>query len=182
MLFRIPAGITILKEGEVNPELYKLISGNCEVYTGYGTERESILGILSKGAYFGEIGFFSGKPSIYTVVAYTDVMLERIETTEFQKYVTEHYEDMLALMKNMTESMYNLRFNMELMAKDAERNKRIVTADTQDISGDLDTQNSSGDKEAIGSTIRNNDAYLREQLKKYNLMGMKSITFYTAKG
>ena len=36
MLFRIPAGITILKEGEVNPELYKLISGNCEVYTGYG--------------------------------------------------------------------------------------------------------------------------------------------------
>ncbi|MBR4174680.1 MAG: hypothetical protein IKR56_05020, partial [Lachnospiraceae bacterium] len=116
------------------------------------------------------------------VVAYTDVMLERIETTEFQKYVTEHYEDMLALMKNMTESMYNLRFNMELMAKDAERNKRIVTADTQDISGDLDTHNSSGDKEAIGSTIRNNDAYLREQLKKYNLMGMKSITFYTAKG
>ena len=172
MLFRIPAGITILKEGEVNPELYKLISGNCEVYTGYGTERESILGILSKGAYFGEIGFFSGKPSIYTVVAYTDVMLERIETTEFQKYVTEHYEDMLALMKNMTESMYSLRFNMELMAKDAEQ-KKI---------NDLDTHNSSGDKEAIGSTIRNNDAYLREQLKKYNLMGMKSITFYTAKG
>ena len=179
MLFRIPAGITILKEGEVNPELYKLISGNCEVYTGYGTERESILGILSKGAYFGEIGFFSGKPSIYTVVAYTDVMLERIETTEFQKYVTEHYEDMLALMKNMTESMYNLRFNMELMAKDAESEK---TAEAAAISDSQGIPEKSGDTGAVNSIVRNNDAYLREQLKRYNLMGMKSITFYTAKG
>ena len=179
MLFRIPAGITILKEGEVNPELYKLISGNCEVYTGYGTERESILGILSKGAYFGEIGFFSGKPSIYTVVAYTDVMLERIETTEFQKYVTEHYEDMLALMKNMTESMYNLRFNMELMAKDSEREKTSEAAAISDSQG---IPEKSGDTGAVNSIVRNNDAYLREQLKRYNLMGMKSITFYTAKG
>ena len=134
---------------------------------------------MSTGAYFGEIGFFSGKPSIYTVVAYTDVMLERIETTEFQKYVTEHYEDMLALMKNMTESMYNLRFNMELMAKDAEQKKINESMDTSDTQG---TSEKSGDTGAVNSIVRNNDAYLREQLKKYNLMGMKSITFYTAKG
>ncbi len=154
MVYTIPAGVTILKEGEVNLELFKLISGNCEVYTDYGTERESILGILSKGAFFGEIGFFSGKASIYTVVAYSEVEIEKIPIAEFKNYFIAHSDDLLALMKNMSESMYNLRFNMELMAREAQVPEKASSA--------------------------GNDAYLREQLKKYNLLGMKSISFYTA--
>ncbi len=135
-------------------DMYKLESGNCEVYTGYGTEHESILGILSKGAYFGEIGFFAQKPSIYTVISYTDVLIDRIIITEFQKYAQEHYEDMLSLMKNMTDSMYNLKFNMDLMMREEENRKKDATA---------------------------GDMYMREQLKKYNLVGMKSLSFFSSK-
>ena len=153
MIFTIPAGVTVLREGEVNMDLYKLMGGNCEVYTGYGTERESILGILSRGAYFGETGFFSQKPSIYTVVTYSDVVVERIVIAEFERYVRDHYKDIFSLMQNMTNTMYNLKFNMDLMVRETENKNNANNL---------------------------NDHYLREQLKRYNLLGMKSISFFTS--
>lgn len=38
MLMKIPEGTVIIREGEVNMDMYKIISGNAEIYTGYGTD------------------------------------------------------------------------------------------------------------------------------------------------
>ena len=37
-IYEVPEGTTILQEGEVNLDMYKIIQGHVEMYTGYGTE------------------------------------------------------------------------------------------------------------------------------------------------
>jgi len=37
-LITVPEDIVILREGEVNLDMYKLVSGHVEMYTGYETE------------------------------------------------------------------------------------------------------------------------------------------------
>ncbi len=36
-IYDVPEGITILTEGEINLDMYKIVSGHVEMYTGYGT-------------------------------------------------------------------------------------------------------------------------------------------------
>ena len=45
-----PAESLILKEGEVNLDMYKIIQGKAEMYMGYGTDKEVLLGIIGPGA------------------------------------------------------------------------------------------------------------------------------------
>ena len=119
MLINIPAGTVIIQEGEANMDMYKIVSGNVELYTGYGTEQETILGIKSKDDYFGEMGLFSGgKPAIYTVVAYSDLLLMRITDADVQDFIMNNHVDVLNIMKHMANSMYSLKYAMNLYAED----------------------------------------------------------------
>ena len=118
MLMKIPEGTVIVKEGEANMDMYKIVSGCVEAYTGYGTERESILGILGKGQYFGEIGLLSQKPSIYTIVAYSDVAVMRITMTEIDEYIKTNHHDILEIMQKMAETMYSMKYSMDMVMDD----------------------------------------------------------------
>ncbi len=54
-----PEGSLILKEGDVNLDMYKIIQGKAEMYIGYGTEHEVLVGIIGAGACFGELGLLT---------------------------------------------------------------------------------------------------------------------------
>ena len=125
MMIQIPAGTTILTENEVNMDMYKIISGSVEMYVGYGTENESLLGILSKGAYFGEIGLLTQKPAIYTVIAYSDVTVLRITMADIDDYIKTNHHDILALLQHMAESMYNMQYSMQLVMDDMEAKSKF---------------------------------------------------------
>ncbi|MCR4685678.1 MAG: hypothetical protein K5649_09455 [Lachnospiraceae bacterium] len=45
-LFEVPAGTTILSEGECNLDMYKIVKGEAEMYVGYGTDHETLVGII----------------------------------------------------------------------------------------------------------------------------------------
>ena len=120
MMIQIPEGTTILTENEVNMDMYKIISGSVELYVGYGTENESLLGILSKGSYFGEIGLFAQKPAIYTVIAYSDVTVLRITMSDIDDYIKTNHHDILALLQHMAGSLYNMQCSMQLVMDDLE--------------------------------------------------------------
>ncbi len=129
MTLQIPAGTVILAENEVNMDMYKIVSGSVEVYSGYGTDKEAILGILSKGSYFGEIGLLSKKPAIYTVVAYSDVLLLRITMNEIDLYIKNNHHDILAIMQHMAETMYSLKYSMDMVLEDVEKNSESQSAE-----------------------------------------------------
>ncbi len=118
MMYRIPERTVVLSENEVNMDMYMIKSGHVELYKGYKTEEETLLGIMGKGKCFGEIGLLTGKPSIYTVVAYDDVELIRIPIDNFEEYVKENPKIAVLIMMNMAKTMYNLKFDIDLLAKE----------------------------------------------------------------
>ncbi len=118
MFTKVQEGWVIIQEGEVNMDMYKLVSGKAEVYVGYGTENETVIGILSEGSYFGELGLLTQKPSIYTIVMYSDGLLFRITMNEIGDYIKNNERDILAIMRHMANSMYSLKLNIDLLSAD----------------------------------------------------------------
>ncbi len=124
MFYTIPAGTTIIREGDANTDMYKIITGHVELYSGYGTENEAILGIKSKDDYFGEMGLFSGgKPAIYTAIAYSDLLVVKIKEKDILKFILDNHSDVLRIMKNMAESMYRMQYAMNLYVEDLMKEK-----------------------------------------------------------
>ena len=118
MLYKVTEGMVIVHEGEVNMDMYKLVAGKAEVYVGYGTERETVIGILAEGSYFGELGLLAQKPAIYTIVMYSDGLLLRITMNEIEEYIRSNERDILVIMKHMANSMYNLKLNIDMLSED----------------------------------------------------------------
>ncbi len=117
-IITVPEGITILKEGEVNLDMYKIIKGNVEMYTGYGTENEVLLGILGPGACFGEFGILLRKPAIYTIVTYSDVQLFRVAESELFNFVESNSESIVQIMKNMAGMMMTMQQNITQLSQE----------------------------------------------------------------
>ena len=119
MMTRVPEGTVILREGEESIDMYKILSGRVELYRGYGTGDEAIIGIKSKDDYFGETGLLTGgKPALYTVVAYSDVLLLRITQTDIEDYIQKNHVDILRIMQSMANTMYNIKYSMDMIMDD----------------------------------------------------------------
>ena len=119
MVIKVPEGTVIMHEGEANMDMYKIISGNVELYRGYETKDEAIIGIKSKDDYFGEMGLLTGgKPAIYTVVTYSDVLLLRITEKDIDDFILKNHVDVLRIMQSMANSMYNIKFSMDMILDD----------------------------------------------------------------
>lgn len=114
-LVKFPAESIILKEGEVNLDMYKIVQGNAELYTGYGTDKEVLLGIIGPQACFGEFGLLMQAPSIYTVVAFSDIYAMRITAGEMGDFVQENHKNVIDIMKNMARTMMVMQKQIDLM-------------------------------------------------------------------
>ncbi|MCR5357117.1 MAG: cyclic nucleotide-binding domain-containing protein [Lachnospiraceae bacterium] len=114
-LVKFPRDTVILKEGVVNLDMYKIVQGHAEMYTGYGTDKEVLIGIIGSQSCFGEFGLLLEEPSIYTVVAYSDVYAIRINASNFGRFLQENQRDMIAIMKNMARSMTAMRKQIDLL-------------------------------------------------------------------
>lgn len=95
----------ILKEGEVNLDMYKIIQGRAEMYMGYGTDNEVLLGIIGPGACFGELGLLLQAPSIYTIIAYSDVYAIRVTPDRMGNFIEQNQTTILQIMKDMARTM-----------------------------------------------------------------------------
>ena len=112
---RVPADRVILREGNANNEMYKIISGRAICYLNHGTDDEYILGSLKEGKTFGEYSLLTGKPGIYTVTAYTDMLLMRIERGEFMKFIEVNAMNSVEIMQNMASMMNVMKVNIDMM-------------------------------------------------------------------
>lgn len=124
-IYEIPEGTMILKEGEINLDMYKILSGHVEMYTGYGTDNEILIGIIGAGTCFGEFGILTGKPAIYTIIAYSKVKLLRVTEGLMGQFIQENRDDILKIMKNMATNMMRMQHQInqlseELMLKNQE--------------------------------------------------------------
>ncbi|MBQ3764745.1 MAG: cyclic nucleotide-binding domain-containing protein, partial [Synergistaceae bacterium] len=70
---------------------------------------------LKEGQTFGEFSILTGKPCIYTVTAYTDMLLLRIGREEFIKFLELNAANSVSIMKNMAAMMNVMKVNIDMM-------------------------------------------------------------------
>ena len=109
----------ILSEGEVNSEMYKIISGRAVCYLGYGTDDEYLIGTLKEGQCFGEYSLLTAKPGICTFVAYTDMLLLRVDREEFSRFIEMNTDNALGIMRNMANMINVLKVNIDMLREEA---------------------------------------------------------------
>lgn len=123
-MIQVPEGSQILTEGELNLDMYKIVSGHAEVYTGFGTDTETLIGIIGPGACFGEFGMLLEKPAIYTVIAYSDMLLLRITKGELGDFVQQNHKNIVDIMQNMAQTMMTMRTQIDLLITELSEGKK----------------------------------------------------------
>lgn len=113
-------GDIILKEDEINEYLFKIINGHAEVYIGYRTDHEALIKILGEQSCFGELGMLLHKPSIYTVVAFSDVLVMKIPEDSFGEFVKTNHQVVLNMLRNTTETMLTFKLHIDLLLQEIE--------------------------------------------------------------
>ena len=85
----VPAGRSVVVEGEVADAFYVVVAGELEVAAvGERGVEPVLLATLGAGTYFGEIGLIGRIPRTATVTAYTECTLLRIEGQDFLDALT----------------------------------------------------------------------------------------------
>jgi MFS family permease len=80
----VPAGTTVIREGDPADDLYLVADGTLEVHaSGSGGGAQGLVNVLTVGAHFGEIGLLEGIPRTASVVAVTPATLVRIDGDDF---------------------------------------------------------------------------------------------------
>lgn len=115
---RVAADRVILREGKTNSEMYKIVSGRALCFVNYGTDDEYLLGSLKDGKTFGEYSLLTGKPGIYTVTAYTDMLLMRIARGEFVRFIETNAGNSVSIMQNMAAMMNVMKVNIDMMSNE----------------------------------------------------------------
>ncbi len=118
MIYEVPQGTTILSEGETNLDMYKIMSGHVEMYTGYGTENEVLIGMLGPGACFGEFGLLTGKPAIYTIITYDTTRILRITEELMSDFMMNNQDSVLQIMRNMANNMLRMQHQITQLGEE----------------------------------------------------------------
>ena len=137
-IYEIPPDTMILREGEINLDMYKIVSGHVEMYTGYGTPNEVLIGLLGPGTCFGEFGILTGQPAIYTIITYSKTKILRVTEGLMGDFIQENKDDILQIMRNMATNMTRMQHQINQLSRELEevtenRTKRD-TADNKDDS------------------------------------------------
>eukprot|EP01104_Vermistella_antarctica_P012588 TRINITY_DN3678_c0_g1_i1.p1 TRINITY_DN3678_c0_g1~~TRINITY_DN3678_c0_g1_i1.p1 ORF type:complete len:1033 (+),score=246.66 TRINITY_DN3678_c0_g1_i1:239-3337(+) len=93
---KVPAGVTLMKEGEVTNKFYVIESGQVNVFESHGTSNEKLLIKLVRGQFFGESCLINsceegaGKPQslcMASVVTYSSCRLLVVRAERFRELV-----------------------------------------------------------------------------------------------
>ncbi len=123
----------IIREGEVYHEMYKIVSGSVAVYLRYGEKDEHLIGIISKSKCFGEMHVLSEQPSIYTVIAYKEVLLMRITKDSLEEFIANNPQNAIDIMRNMVHTNLLMQKNISLLLDDIYEKQDINKRRTEEI-------------------------------------------------
>lgn len=123
----------IVREGEVCEAMYKILSGSVAVYVRYGEEDEHLIGIYSKSRCFGEMSVISEQSSVYTVVAYDDVLLVRITKDFLEEFIKNNPRNIIDIMRNMGQTITVMQKNIDLLLDDLNEKQDLNKRRTQEL-------------------------------------------------
>ncbi len=123
-ILSFPPDTVILREGEDSSVMFKILNGNAEVYLDYGTDNESLLGLLGKGSCFGEFGLLLHEKSPYTVISYSKLILYKVTEDKIDEFIRENHVNIIHMMRSMARSMLLMQSHISQLTKElGERNR-----------------------------------------------------------
>lgn len=105
----------IIREGEVQNAMYKIISGKVAVYIKYGEEDEYLLGVLGEQQCFGVTGILYKDSSMFTVVAISDVLIMSVEEEEFDDFIQKNHQNTKDIIRNLAKEVVNLKCHLNML-------------------------------------------------------------------
>lgn len=108
----------IVKQGDPDKSLYKIISGKVALYMNYTKDNEYLMGIQTFPSCFGEMTILSGKPSLYTVVAITETKILRVPEENFESFIQDNPVNAVAIMKTMAKNISLLNMNIKMLTEE----------------------------------------------------------------
>jgi rhodanese-related sulfurtransferase len=87
---KIPAGVQVVRQGELPKHFYVVISGKLKVYRETLEGIRTDLTVLGPGAYFGEVALVTGKPRTASVEATEESVVLAISKEEFDSVLDEN--------------------------------------------------------------------------------------------
>jgi|UniRef100_A0A7V6DP43 putative oxidoreductase len=86
----IPAGVQVVRQGEIAQKFYVVLSGKLKVYRETPDGIRTDLTILGPGAYFGEVALVTGTPRTASVEAVEESTLLEITEEEFDQVLDQN--------------------------------------------------------------------------------------------
>lgn len=132
-MLQFSADEVIIKEGEIYQEMYKIVHGSVAIYLRYGQKEEHLVGVYSKSKCFGEVHVLSDQPSIYTVVAFDDVLLMRIPKESLEDFIRNNPRNAIDIMQNMVHTNMLMQKNINLLLDDLYEKQDVNKKRTQEM-------------------------------------------------
>jgi len=114
---RLPAGVDLMREGDVQDRFYVLVTGELSVSARSGG-KETFLSTVQPGECLGEVSLLEPGPASATVRVEKDAMLWSMDINELRAYLYEHIGGAGTLLMGMAECLsHRLRQANQLIAK-----------------------------------------------------------------
>ncbi|MBQ9458662.1 MAG: cyclic nucleotide-binding domain-containing protein [Oscillospiraceae bacterium] len=102
-------GGVIIREGDFDANIYKLLSGCAAVYANYGKEGEKLLTELREGDYFGEMAVIEITRRSATVVAAEDqTRVAQVDASDLGGYLSEHRSEINGIARHLSRRLREL--------------------------------------------------------------------------
>jgi CRP-like cAMP-binding protein len=100
VLRSVPAGTTVIREGEVPDSFYVVVSGSVKVFTLDADGKELVLDTKGVGQYFGEM-MLDDNPRSASVATLEPAQLAVISRADFKAFLLKHPEVSLQVIRNL---------------------------------------------------------------------------------
>ncbi len=100
-IVKLRAGDLVFKVGDPGTEMYIVQSGSVEVFTE-GPKGPTVLAVMEKGDFFGEMALLDGAPHMASARAVEDVELIEINSTLFDRMIKANTEIAVRMLRKLS--------------------------------------------------------------------------------
>ena len=105
----------IFFEGQMDPHLYKIMSGKIGLYLGFGTADEQLFGVTTAPNYIGAMNVFASQPAAYTAVALTKAMVLKLPEAELSTFAKSDPGAAVGMMKATAHQLVEEREKLKML-------------------------------------------------------------------
>ena len=95
-------GEVIYNQGDKAGEIYFVKFGTVHLYLDYKTKDSKLIGFVSEGKVFGELGILEDKPRTVTSVAGEDCVVTLVDKESFPQYIKDNPNKLILIMESLS--------------------------------------------------------------------------------